>query len=80
MMLNDQKCWSSMMQTILGRLDCSDPQVEEIVAGEKIDGYPTIMVYKRGERIGEYHGNRTERLATLGPSFYCTPSYRFPLY
>lgn len=49
------------MQTILGRLDCSDPQVEEIVAGEKIDGYPTIMVYKRGERIGEYHGNRTER-------------------
>jgi hypothetical protein len=69
---------SSMMQTILGRLDCSDPQVEEIVAGEKIDGYPTIMVYKRGERIGEYHGNRTERLAILSARFHCTPRHWRP--
>lgn len=49
------------MKTSLAKLDGSNPLVEELIANEKVDGYPTFLLYKNGHRIGEYHGNRTEK-------------------
>jgi hypothetical protein len=32
---------------------------------EKITGYPTLLVYKNGDRLGEYRGDREERQYTI---------------
>lgn len=43
----------------------ADATAEEIIFREKVDGYPTLLVYKNGDRIGEYRGNRSERLLII---------------
>lgn len=45
----------------MAQIDGSLPVVEELIASENVDGYPSYFLYKNGHRVGEYHGNRTER-------------------
>ena len=48
-------------QAKVSSIDLSLSGNVEIGERENIDGYPTLLVFKHGERIAEYHGGRTHR-------------------
>lgn len=35
--------------------------MDQIVEDEHIDGFPTLVVYKDGQRLAEYQAHRTEK-------------------
>ncbi len=42
-------------------IDASIPDMAQIVEHEGIDGFPTLILYKEGSRLGEYQAHRTEK-------------------
>jgi len=45
----------------IGRVDLTLIENEQLIAAESIVGYPTLLLYRDGRRITEYHGNRTPK-------------------
>lgn len=44
----------------IAKIDLSMQENEVISSQEKIDGLPTLLLYRAGVRYNEYHGNRSE--------------------
>lgn len=56
--------WDDLARKLVGtpglrvaKVDCS--QFEKLCDREKIDGYPTLILFKDGERVAEYEDERT---------------------
>ena len=42
-------------------MDVASSVNADILQQVEIEGYPTLLVYKYGKRVAEYHGGRTHR-------------------
>lgn len=52
----------------IASVDVTDEGNAELVASEQIAGYPTLVVYKSGYRLADYHGERTDKSVLLSAS------------
>ncbi|XP_066252341.1 thioredoxin domain-containing protein 5 homolog [Euwallacea similis] len=42
----------------IGKVDCTVPDNREFCNEQEIDGFPSLFLYKDGQKISEYNGNR----------------------
>ena len=47
-----------MFKVTFAEVDGSDAANEDIILSERIMGYPTVLIYLDGKRIGNYLGSR----------------------
>lgn len=43
----------------VAKVDCTLTDNKDLCAEQEVDGFPTIFIYKDGEKITEYNGNRS---------------------
>lgn len=43
----------------IGKVDCTLGDNKELCNEEEVDGFPTVFIYRNGERIEEYNGSRS---------------------
>jgi thiol-disulfide isomerase/thioredoxin len=56
--LADSMYNNNMEDSMVGAIDCAEPQHDNISDQMGIMGYPTIKVYNKGHYIGDYEGPR----------------------
>ncbi|XP_034672298.1 thioredoxin domain-containing protein 5 homolog [Drosophila subobscura] len=44
---------------VIAKVDCTAPENKQICIDEQVEGYPTLFLYKNGQRQDEYEGSRT---------------------
>lgn len=43
----------------IGKVDCTLTENRDLCSEQDVQGFPTIFIYKNGEKITEYNGNRS---------------------
>lgn len=43
----------------IAKVDCTSPENKQICIDQQVEGYPTLFLYKNGERQTEYEGSRS---------------------
>lgn len=43
----------------IAKVDCTLADNKDLCATEEVDGFPTLFIYKNGEKISEYNGSRS---------------------
>lgn len=42
----------------MAKVDCTLPDNKELCSEQEVDGFPTIFIYKEGDKLDEYNGSR----------------------
>lgn len=42
----------------IAKVDCTLPDNKELCSEQEVDGFPTIFIYKEGDKLDEYNGSR----------------------
>lgn len=43
----------------IAKVDCTLAESKELCSDQDVNGFPTIYIYRNGEKITEYSGNRS---------------------
>uniref|UniRef100_U5ER38 Putative pretaporter n=1 Tax=Corethrella appendiculata TaxID=1370023 RepID=U5ER38_9DIPT len=43
----------------IGKVDCTLENNKELCTEQEVNGFPTVFIYKNGEKVSEYNGNRS---------------------
>lgn len=43
----------------IAKVDCTLGENKELCAEQEVDGFPTVYIYRNGEKIEEYNGSRS---------------------
>lgn len=43
----------------IAKVDCTLAESKEVCSDQDVNGFPTLYIYKNGEKISEYSGNRS---------------------
>lgn len=43
----------------VAKVDCTLSENKELCSAQEVDGFPTIFLYKNGDKVIEYNGNRS---------------------
>lgn len=46
-------------QVKVAKMDCTDPDNKPVCSEQDVNGFPTIFIYRDGQRLQEYTGNRS---------------------
>lgn len=46
-------------QVKIAKVDCTFPENREICSIQEVNGFPTLFIYKNGQKISEYNGSRS---------------------
>ncbi|EDW31033.1 GL15145 [Drosophila persimilis] len=50
---------NSQSGVVIAKVDCTAPENKQICIDEQVEGYPTLFLYRNGQRQDEYEGSRT---------------------
>jgi thioredoxin domain-containing protein 5 len=57
--------WQQLAEKFVGddtikiaKIDCSVGENRDVCSEQEVNGFPTIFLYKNGNKVSEYHGNR----------------------
>ena len=43
----------------IAKVDCSESDNKELCSNQEVEGFPTLFIYKNGEKLSEYLGDRS---------------------
>lgn len=43
----------------IAKVDCTLAESKELCSDQDVNGFPTLYIYKDGEKLSEYNGNRS---------------------
>jgi thioredoxin domain-containing protein 5 len=46
-------------QVKIAKVDCTMQENREICSIQEVNGFPTLFIYKNGQKISEYNGSRS---------------------
>merc|ERR1712071_682140 len=61
----------------IAKVDCTDESNRQLCVDEKVNGFPTMFLYRDGKKVEEYEGNRSLDICILSfPRMRNTMNYR----
>ena len=43
----------------IAKVDCTLPEAKELCKQQEVNGFPTLLIYRNGEKLSEYNGSRS---------------------